>query len=310
MTQDLDGYLWLGTSAGLVRFDGFQFVAWGTRGEPGLPGRSVPALTGSPDGSLWVGYGAAGGVSRIRGGRIVNYAVRDGLPKGPITALLEDRRGTIWVGGRGGLSTFRADHWEPVTSEDGYPSAARGVPACSKTHWVRSGSDPRTESIAAARDKFELVDGDTRYVQNFAQGSDQTVWVTDSYQTAKPLGRHLTLTHGPSVRLPAAGWRLLNDRRGHLWVAALGGGLLRIRSSVSDGVIERFLYENKISGSPRSLFQDRDNNVWVGMRGGGLLRLSEGLVNDDVVLEGLTNDGVRALSVATMAACGSRPATI
>ncbi|MEP7305506.1 MAG: two-component regulator propeller domain-containing protein [Acidobacteriota bacterium] len=297
MTQDLDGYLWLGTSAGLVRFDGFQFVTWGTRGEPGLPGRSVPALAGSPDGSLWVGYGAGGGVSRIRGGQIVNYAVRDGLPKGPIAALLEDRYGTIWVGGRGGLSTFRADHWEPVTSEDGYPLGAEVSSLFEDALgqiWVGSSNG----IYRRTRDKFELVDGDTRYVQNFAQDGDQTVWVTDSYQIAKRLGHPLALTHGPSVRLPAAGWRLLNDRRGHLWVAALGGGLLRVRSSVSSGVIERFRYEHKISGSPRSLFQDRDNNVWVGMRGGGLLRLSEGLVNDDVVLEGLTNDGVRALSVA------------
>ena len=136
-------------------------------------------------------------------------------------------------------------------------------------------------------------------MQNFAEGSDETVWVTGLVSGREAIGRSLVLASGANVRLRAAGWRLLHDRRGHLWVAALGGGLLRVRSSDSKGVIERFSYESKISGSPRSLFQDRDNNVWVGMRGGGLLRLSEGLVNDDVVLEGLTNDGVRALSVAS-----------
>jgi ligand-binding sensor domain-containing protein/two-component sensor histidine kinase len=296
MTQDLDGYLWLGTSAGLVRFDGFQFVAWGSRAEPNLPGRSVPALAGSSDGSLWVGFGNAGGVSRILNGRIVSYDARDGLPKGPVAALLEDRRGTIWVGGRGGLSTFRGDHWEPVPPDDGYPSAAEVYSLFEDQAgriWVGS-----SNGIYRRRtDRFELVDADTRYVQNFAEGSDGAMWVTDSYQVAKRLGDSRALGHGPNVRLPASGWRLLHDRRGHLWVAALGGGLLRVRSSASKGVIERFSYESKINGSPRSLFQDRDNNVWVGMRGGGLLRLSEGLVDDNVALEGLTNDGVRALSV-------------
>src|SRR6185369_5805366 len=46
-------------------------------------------------------------------------------------------------------------------------------------------------------------------------------------------------------------------------------------------------------------FQDRENNIWVGMRGGGLLRVSESVVKTDLPLEGLTNDGVRALSVGS-----------
>ena len=45
ITQDLDGYLWLGTTSGLARFDGLQFSLWGAHGEPVLPVLSVPALT-------------------------------------------------------------------------------------------------------------------------------------------------------------------------------------------------------------------------------------------------------------------------
>ena len=54
MTQDLDGYLWVGTTTGLARFDGLQFSLWGAHGEPALPVRSVPSLTGAHDGSLWI----------------------------------------------------------------------------------------------------------------------------------------------------------------------------------------------------------------------------------------------------------------
>src|SRR5262245_3863930 len=57
ITQDLDGYLWIGTTNGLARFDGLQFSLWGSLGEPPLPVPSVPALTGSHDGSLWIGFG-------------------------------------------------------------------------------------------------------------------------------------------------------------------------------------------------------------------------------------------------------------
>jgi ligand-binding sensor domain-containing protein len=54
ITQDRDGYLWLGTRNGLVRFDGLQFSTWGSRGEPALPGRRVRALVGARAGSIWV----------------------------------------------------------------------------------------------------------------------------------------------------------------------------------------------------------------------------------------------------------------
>ncbi len=109
ITQDLDGYLWLGTTSGLARFDGLQFSLWGTHGEPALPVRSVPALTGAHDGSLWIGFGNPGGVSRFRNGQIVHYPERDGLPRGAIAALIEDRHGTVWAGGAGGLSRFVDD---------------------------------------------------------------------------------------------------------------------------------------------------------------------------------------------------------
>ena len=63
-------------------------------------------------------------------------------------------------------------------------------------------------------------------------------------------------------------------------------------------MVERFAYESKIGGAPRSLFEDQDGNIWVGMRGGGLLRVSESVLQNDIPLDGLTTDGVRALSAA------------
>ena len=55
IAQTTDGYLWVGTAAGLLRFDGVQFVPWSLlAGEP-LPSNDIHFLLGARDGSLWIG---------------------------------------------------------------------------------------------------------------------------------------------------------------------------------------------------------------------------------------------------------------
>ena len=94
LAQDRVGYLWLGTRSGLVRFDGSQFFPWGSRGEPALPGRSVRALASARDGSLWLTFADASGITRIRNDNtVVVYSEQDGLAEGNYSAVLEDRRG-------------------------------------------------------------------------------------------------------------------------------------------------------------------------------------------------------------------------
>jgi len=94
IAQTPDGYLWLGTEFGLVRFDGVRAVPWQPPAGDHLPNSEIRNLRVGRDGRLWIG--TFSGLASWKDGKLIHYPELDGEI---IEALLEDREGTIWVGG-------------------------------------------------------------------------------------------------------------------------------------------------------------------------------------------------------------------
>ena len=93
LTQTRDGFVWLGTEAGLVRFDGIAFQVFDRNSNPALPGNDVSCLLEAQDGALWVG--TSEGLARWKDGEIKAFTTRDGLPVDGIRALALGRDGTL-----------------------------------------------------------------------------------------------------------------------------------------------------------------------------------------------------------------------
>ena len=144
IAQDPEGYLWMGTEGGLVRFDGVRFLGWDAIGSTSLPNGAVRLLCIARDGSLWVSIRQQDGrniVSHASRGQVHNYDERDGLRVGRPTAIVEDPSGTIWVGGDAGF--FR---WSGTLSRRAPRTARLPCSPRSATHRAFS-SRARTASF-------------------------------------------------------------------------------------------------------------------------------------------------------------------
>ena len=111
LAQTRDGYIWVGTDDGVVRFDGLRFVSFGAR--EGLRSGPVSALFGDSHGALWVGS-VGNSLSRWQNGQSTTFTSRNGLPSGAITALAEDRNGRLWIGTDAGLVLWQNGQLAPL----------------------------------------------------------------------------------------------------------------------------------------------------------------------------------------------------
>ena len=282
--QTRDGYLWLGTQEGLVRFDGVRFTTFDSRNTPAFGDDWVQCLLEARDGTLWVGTMAGlarmrggeflppldgplastlidalheardgslwvasdAGVFRLRDGKRSSFGTAEGLPVPRVRAFATDASGTLWAGGPWGIAHLESERFVPWTCSSGFPGGVFSLSA-----------DPGGGLWAGTTSGLVHV-----------RGHETRVWTEP--------GR-------PETSIARV---LYPDRDGNLWLGT-ENGLLRFR----DGQFLRHgTAEGLSSDRILSIAEDREGSLWIGTSDGGLNRIKEQRIAIFTLRDGLADD--------------------
>jgi signal transduction histidine kinase/ligand-binding sensor domain-containing protein len=291
LVQTKDGFVWLGTEAGLVRFDGISFQVFDRSSTPALPGNDVCCLLEAKDGGLWVG--SSEGLARWKDGETRAYTTSDGLPGNGIRALAEGSGGELWVSTDQGWARLSGDRF--VAAGEGHPGApVISVRSVRGTSVFRVDAQQEIAALAGegrwkSADKTGLAKEDIQFAaalggEGSAFASKNAVVILRGDRVA---ARFLVGKELPGNRIEA----ILADREGSLWIGT-DEGLARW----AEGKLERLPVTDALAtASVLALMEDREGNVWVGTESDGLHILRDERFRIFDAREGLSSDATTAV---------------
>jgi ligand-binding sensor domain-containing protein/signal transduction histidine kinase len=271
--QTRDGFLWIGTTAGLVRFDGAKFTPLTSTDSPTNELTGITALCEDSNGRLWVGTQQKG-LFELSEGRLLHYTRREGLSSDNVTSLAADNHGQVWIGGNSGLNRWDGRGFVAYGKRDGLPDES-----VSSVNVARSGTVWITTRVGLCR----YVNGHINpyAFQTESQGRSPeylgayedrrgNLWAFgDTYLINLAEGKRFNYfrsSEPASVRI----WSLCEGRNGRLWIGTSGRGLFCFEDNRFQPII---LGQNRWPYDVRAICEDREGNLWLGTSGGGLVQL-------------------------------------
>jgi signal transduction histidine kinase/ligand-binding sensor domain-containing protein len=336
--QTSDGYLWLATYDGLVRFDGVRFHRFHGGNTPSFTSNEVYSLKARSDGGLWIG-GGDGSIILRNGPAFVRLKDPDPAANNGVFSLHEDRQGRLWV-----LSELegilRYSYREGRLETLALPPPLRDVPVPTPVVVRRSffEDDDGTLWFASQGNGVYLIREDglrvlssadglnNDFVQAVAGDRDGSVWIASSRglnrvrnglveDLTADLGLHGTPITSLLVDRAGSLWvgeqalyrhgergteqiepfdhyadpTFFQDLEGSLWVASVTGPLMRFRG----GILTTTSTAEGLSGDPvHSVYEDRSGNLWVGTFRAGLNRIGDDGITHFSQADGLPSDRV------------------
>nr|WP_307766658.1 triple tyrosine motif-containing protein [Duganella aquatilis] len=278
MAQTADGWLWIGSSTGLYRFDGFRFQRFEALPGEAMPAKPITALKALRNGDLLIGY-IFGGVSRLSKGHLTHYPSHVGpdLIPGVINVIADDD-GVVWAATNGGLLQLKQGAWRNVGAAMGLPRGRVSNILIDQYRqiWLAAGEQLMVLAHGGQRFRSVLSGYDTT---NLSASPDGRLWL-DSHDRLTPVP-----AQQPGEQLPRPEWMALGegqedglfDRDGNYWALNCPGvcrtdGVGRQHGGVftptgkPDSRLDQPWQVSNLTGNV--VFEDRDGSIWIGTQAG------------------------------------------
>ena len=294
IVQTPDGYLWFGTLAGLVRFDGIEFKVFDQSNTKELTADAITAVYVDSEGTLWAAtggaYGAGGQGNNLisyRNGKFRSYSKEDGFSGENVRGFSGSNDGGLWIATSSGLYKYTPEAgFHFYTTNDGLSSNRVWSVYESSDGSVFVGTRNGLDRFRDGR--FFPVAGDGEFqinVKSIRETADGSIWCATRKGLIRLKGESLviyTTKEGlPENEISA----LATDRSGNLWIGTVHGHLSRFRG-------DNFATSISLGDSDVwSIYEDREGNLWAGVFSRGLYRLKDGNFTTFSQAEGLLADG-------------------
>jgi signal transduction histidine kinase/ligand-binding sensor domain-containing protein len=265
LVQTRNGFVWLGTEAGLVRFDGNSFAVFDKNSTPALPGNDVRCLLETRDGALWVG--TSEGLARWKDGVVTAFTTREGLPGNGILEFWETQDGVLMMWTDQGIAQQTGERFVKARNVDTWPHTALPSP----------GEPPGQVGFEEGLPNDVFMMGDRSTLTLLVKGPKPP-----GIATQLRVGKEL-----PGSRIQV----VFADRKGSLWIGT-NSGLARWVA----GKVQRLPVTDPLATvSILALMEDREGNLWVGTETGGLHILRDQRFRTFGAREGLSSDATTAV---------------
>jgi ligand-binding sensor domain-containing protein/signal transduction histidine kinase len=269
--QTRDGYLWIGTLNGLVRFDGNRFTVFNQNNTPGLNSDRIVYLFEDSRTNLWIGTDA-GGVALVQNGEIKSFDLGRSGHEGRIVYAYEDLTGCDWFYTADGRTSRYQDgrmQTDPtlISTELVLRAAKILIPGQSNSFWrVQNDRVEKWRGSQRERDCGVYPWKINTIVASACEDSDGNLIVGTLGEGVFWLGadgnwRHLSTEQGLSSAFVLS---LCLDREGNLWVGTDGEGLDRIRKKIFNTPVEHH------SWVVQSISGDASGGLWTAFNAHGV----------------------------------------
>ena len=294
LIQAQDGYLWLGTQDGLVRFNGIEFTVFNNENTPALKSNMISAIHRHPDGSIWVGTEGRGIVLYQEDG-FYHLDQADGIPGDlTVTAIKGDEQGNVWIATIGkGLFGKSKNGFERYYSA--HDSSIQDILSVHAGQGGRLWIGSRQGLFYRQSGTINRYVGDDRLnsesISAVLEDSKGRLWVgtqgSGLYILQNNHCEKFSGTDGPS---DDAILTLFEDSKGNIWVGTRSGAFIINDEQVARLDMETGLSDNEIL----AISEDMEGCLWLGASY-GLNRLYQGQVAILGAQNGLPSDFIRSV---------------